>query len=99
VHLRFFRKLGFQKSDYFQVYPFTVNTGLALKPTTRFDRLIPITEPDEAARIIIESMLRNEKEVFIPRRLSGLFAPLNLFPLSVKLALFDYLGCGVGAHE
>jgi hypothetical protein len=24
---------------FFQVYPFTVNTGLALKPTTRFDQV------------------------------------------------------------
>ena len=76
-----------------------MNTGLALKPTTRFDRFIPISEPDEAARIIIEAVRRNEKDVFIPRRLSALFAPVNLFPLSVKLALSDFLGCGVGAHE
>jgi hypothetical protein len=88
-----------QKISLSEIGLFSGLPGLALKPTTRFDRLIPITEPDEAARIIIESVLRNEKEVFIPRRLSGLFAPLNLFPLSVKLALFDYLGCGVGAHE
>lgn len=81
------------------IYPFTVNTGLAQKPTTRFDHLIPITEPEEAARIIIESMRRDEKHVFIPRRLAGLFAPVSLFPISVKLALFDFLGCGVGAHD
>ena len=76
-----------------------MNTGLAQKPTTRFEHLIPITEPEDAARIILEAMRRDEKQVFVPRHLSGLFAPINLLPISVKLALFDYLGCGVGAHD
>jgi hypothetical protein len=43
--------------------------------------LIPILEAEEAARIILDAMLRDERDVFIPRRLSALFAPVNLFPL------------------
>ena len=81
------------------VHPFTVNTGLAQKPLTRFSSLIPITEPDEAARIIVEAVRRNEEYVFVPRRLASFFASAHVVPFKVKLALMDFLGCGVDAHE
>jgi hypothetical protein len=40
-------------------------------------QFIPITEADEAARIILEAVRRNEKDVFIPKRLFALVS--NLF--------------------
>ena len=81
------------------IHPFVVNTGLAQKPKTRFDSLIPITEPAQAASIIIKAVKMNDYEVYVPQRLFYLFAMSHLMPLKLKLALFDFLGCGVGAHE
>ncbi len=36
------------------VHPFTINTGLAQRPVTRFGNLFPILEAEEAAAIIIK---------------------------------------------
>ncbi len=41
----------------------------------------------------------NDLEVFIPTWLFYLFATSNLFPMKVKLAMYDFFGCGVQAHE
>ncbi len=35
------------------VYPFTVNTGLAHEPTTRFPSIFPITEPGKDTLIAL----------------------------------------------
>ena len=81
------------------VHPFVINTGLAEKPRTRFSALVPILEPAQAASIIIKGVKQNHYEVFVPTNLFYLFAISNLFPLKVKLALFDFLGCGVDPHD
>ncbi len=81
------------------VHPFVVNTGLAKKPKTRFSGLIPITEAADAARIILEAVKQNHYEVFVPTRLFYLFSVSHILPLKVKLALFDFLGCGVDSHD
>jgi len=80
------------------VHPFVVNTGLAQKPSTRFTTLIPFTEASEAASIILTGVKNNDFEVFVPQRLFYLFASSHILPLKVKLALFDFLGCGVDAQ-
>jgi len=80
------------------VHPFVVNTGLAQKPSTRFTTLIPFTEASEAASIILTGVKNNDFEVFVPERLFYLFASIHIFPLKVKLALIDFLGCGVDAQ-
>lgn len=81
------------------IHPFVVNTGLAQKPISRFNWLIPFTEPEEAARVIIDGMRRDEYSVFVPRHLLGLFAVSSIFPLKVKLSVYKFLGCGVGEHD
>ena len=81
------------------VHPFVVNTGLAQKPSTRFSSLIPITEAAEAASIILTGVKNNDFEVYVPQRLFYLFAMSNILPLKFKVALFDFLGCGVGAQD
>jgi len=80
------------------VHPFVVNTGLAQKPSTRFTTLIPFTEASEAASIILTGVKNNDFEVFVPQRLFYLFGLSHILPLKVKLALFDFLGCGVDAQ-
>ena len=81
------------------VHPFTVNTGLAKNPRTRFKSFIPITEPSEVASIVLKAVKRNEYEVYVPTRLFYLFSLAHLLPFKVKLALYKFAGCGVGSHE
>lgn len=81
------------------VHPFTVNTGLAQKPTSRFTSLFPFTEPAQAAKIILDAVQAKDYEVFVPTRLFTIFALGHLLPFKVKLALYAFAGCGVEAHE
>jgi short-subunit dehydrogenase len=78
------------------VNPFTINTGLAHEPTTRFPSLIPILEPEACARIIVDGIAADEEEVFVPRVLKYPFRAGRALPRKVQLALNDFLDCGVG---
>eukprot|EP00095_Tigriopus_kingsejongensis_P006515 maker-scaffold172_size289735-snap-gene-1.26 protein:Tk06515 transcript:maker-scaffold172_size289735-snap-gene-1.26-mRNA-1 annotation:"short-chain dehydrogenase reductase family 16c member 6-like" len=78
------------------VHPFTINTGLAVNPTTRFPSLIPITEPAECARRVILAITNDEEEVYIPRLLNYGFKYGKCLPRRVQLVLADYMNCGVG---
>ena len=49
------------------VYPFTVNTGLAHNPTTRFPSIYPIIQPEYCARAVIDAVRRDQEEVYVPR--------------------------------
>ena len=55
------------------VYPFTVNTGLAHNPTTRFPAICPITEPEDCARAVIDAVRRDQEEVYVPKILGIVF--------------------------
>ena len=66
------------------VYPFTVNTGLAHDPTTRFPSIFPITEPEDCARAVIEGARRDQEEVYVPKVIG------ISFPMTVS-EIFPYL--------
>jgi hypothetical protein len=57
--------------------------------------MIPILEPVDCARTIIDAMRRNERTVFVPRRLEPLMKLLKVFPRSVQFVLDDFLNCRV----
>jgi hypothetical protein len=84
---------------YSQIHPFVVNTGLAHKPRTRFEKLVPFTDPEAAASTIIDGMRRDESMVFVPRRLKLLYVIMNLIPTKALLVMNRFLGCGVDEHE
>merc|ERR1719210_2334341 len=48
------------------IHPFVVDTGLAQKPRSRFQSLIPFTPPEVAASNIIRATRRNYEYEFIP---------------------------------
>jgi hypothetical protein len=81
------------------VHPFTVNTGLAQNPISRFTWVFPISEAETVASTVIKAVKLNQFEVFVPERLFTFFAIGHLLPFKVKLALYDFAGCGVGAHD
>jgi len=81
------------------IHPFTVDTGLAQKPRTRFNWLVPITSAESAASQTISAIRRDYEYAFIPEILGPLFALGKLFPRKAQLALMDFLDCYCDAHE
>jgi len=81
------------------IHPFTVDTGMAQKPRTRFSWLIPITSPSSAAAQTITAIRREYEYAYIPEILCPLFALTKLFPRKAQLALFEFLDCFCDAHE
>ena len=81
------------------VYPFTINTGFAKRPISRFPLLFPFTNPEDCAHIIIEGVQRDKRTVFIPKHLEPLFGIQALVPYDVKVMTMDFLGVGVLPHD
>jgi all-trans-retinol dehydrogenase (NAD+) len=81
------------------IHPFTVDTGLAKKPRTRFNWLIPITSAESAASQTISAIRREYEYSYIPEVLCPIFAIGRLVPRKVQLSMMDFLDCNVEAHE
>jgi len=81
------------------IHPFVVDTGLAQKPRSRFQKLIPFTAPKEAARMIVSAMRRNEEYAFIPSFLCMLTAMSKMIPRAGQLAIIDFLDCACEPHD
>nr|ACO11236.1 Epidermal retinal dehydrogenase 2 [Caligus rogercresseyi] len=78
-------------------HPYAFKTSLFPKPKNKFESLIPILTSKEVARRTIEAMRRDEEVVMMPAFTSLAANTQKLLPTPVRLALFDYLDCGV--HE
>jgi len=78
------------------VYPFTVNTGLAHNPTTRFPSIYPIIQPEYCARAVIDAVRRDQEEVYVPRIVGITFKLLDFFPKRAQNAMIDFSECRVG---
>eukprot|EP00092_Neocalanus_flemingeri_P020135 GFUD01021797.1.p1 GENE.GFUD01021797.1~~GFUD01021797.1.p1 ORF type:complete len:312 (-),score=88.57 GFUD01021797.1:456-1391(-) len=81
------------------IHPFVVDTGLAQKPRSRFQKLIPFTPPEEAAKMIISAMRRDHEYAFIPSSLCMLTAVSKLIPRAGQLAIIDFLDCVCEPHD
>ena len=81
------------------IHPFVVDTGLAQKPRSRFQKFIPFTKPEVAAEKIISAMRRDIEYEFIPSFLCLISAVTKLIPRSGQLALMDYLDCACDPHD
>ena len=81
------------------IHPFVVDTGLAQKPRSRFQKFIPFTAPEIAAEKIISAMRRNYEYEFIPSFLCLISALTRLIPRSGQLALMDFLDCACDPHD
>ena len=81
------------------IHPFVVDTGLAQKPRSRFQNLIPYTKPGVAAEKIITAMRRNYEYEFIPGWLCFISALTKMIPRRGQLALMDFLDCACDPHD
>jgi len=81
------------------IHPFIVDTGLAQKPRSRFQNLIPFTSADQAAEMVLEATRSNHEYAYIPSILCFFFAIIKLFPRAAQIAILDFLDCGSDAHD
>ncbi|XP_055613476.1 short-chain dehydrogenase/reductase family 16C member 6 isoform X4 [Uranotaenia lowii] len=77
------------------VYPYMVDTGLCKKPHMRFQNLMRLVKPEEAAAAIIEGQRRRQEDVSIPKYLLYLNTFVRMFPLKAANLLRDFLDSGV----
>lgn len=81
------------------IHPFVVDTGLAQKPRSRFQQIIPFTAPQSAASQIIAAMRRDEEYAFIPSILCLFTAVSRLLPRKAQLAVIDFMDCNCDPHD
>ena len=81
------------------IHPFVVDTGLAQKPRSRFQSLIPFTAPEVAADKIVAAMRRNLEYEFIPGWLCFVSAVTKMIPRAGALAIMDFLDCACDPHD
>lgn len=72
--------------------PAAINTGLCKTIETRFPRIFPLLETPVAAKIIVDSILRNESQIILPWGYRYLYAFLRNSPQRVSHLMEDYLG-------
>ena len=81
------------------IHPFVVDTGLAQKPRSRFQKFIPFTPPEVAAAKIITATRRDYEYEFIPGWLCLVSALTKIIPRRGQLALMDFLDCACDEHD
>ncbi|XP_013133176.1 PREDICTED: epidermal retinol dehydrogenase 2-like isoform X2 [Papilio polytes] len=76
------------------VYLATLSTGSYLAPAHRFASLYPEIPPKEAAKIIIDGIRKNRKEISIPSIMKPLIALNNMLPYRIRIILMDFFNFG-----
>lgn len=77
------------------IYPYMVDTGLCKRPHARFEHLLKLVKPEEAAASIIEAQRRGIEEASVPRRYYYLEKYGRLFPRKAMVLVTDLLDTGV----
>jgi all-trans-retinol dehydrogenase (NAD+) len=77
------------------IYPYMVDTGLCKKPKIRFENLMPLVKPKEAALEIMNAQRTETNEVTIPRYLFGAHNLCRMLPLKAQLFIMDFIGVGL----
>ncbi|XP_041102631.1 epidermal retinol dehydrogenase 2 [Polyodon spathula] len=74
------------------VCPYFINTGMFDGCYTKWPRLLPILDPNYAARKIVDAILKEEVYLVMPRSLNLIFALKNIVPVKMGLILGIYFG-------
>ena len=80
------------------VYPLTINTGLAKRSYTRFPSLLPVLKVEEASKMILDGVQRNERKLYLPGQLEAMFCINHVLANKVSDALKTFIGVGVHPH-
>ncbi|CAG4953985.1 unnamed protein product [Colias eurytheme] len=82
------------------VFPYIVNTGLCQKPRIRFESLMKVVEPGDAADTILNAVRREYNEVTIPQDLHYVNRFVyRLLPFQAACVCTDFLDTGVDPHD
>jgi len=76
------------------VHPFLISSSGENKPRTRYQQLIGILSVEETVAKILDGIRRNEKEVFIPKRLNTLASLFRVLPTTVQRKFLEILEFG-----
>ena len=74
------------------ICPAAIDTGLVKSIETRFPRFFPLLDTQTAARLIVDSILRNDHLLIIPPGYRYLYGFLANCPRKVSLMFADFLG-------
>uniref|UniRef100_UPI00398E6AF5 epidermal retinol dehydrogenase 2 n=1 Tax=Pristiophorus japonicus TaxID=55135 RepID=UPI00398E6AF5 len=74
------------------VCPYFINTGMFDGCKTKWPHLLPILDPNYAARKITDAVLREQVLLVMPRSLYFLFAVKNMLPVKLGILLGNYFG-------
>lgn len=87
----FARLNSFLQIKFTTIYPYMVDTGLCKKVRIRFEKLMPVIKPSEAATAIITAQRKGIQEASIPRHLFYMNAFFRLFPNPANYLMKDFL--------
>ncbi|XP_014362612.2 estradiol 17-beta-dehydrogenase 11 [Papilio machaon] len=76
------------------VYLATLSTGSYPPPAHRFSSLYPEVAPKDAAKIIIDGIRKNRKEISIPSIMKPLIVLNNILPYRIRIILMDFFNFG-----
>lgn len=88
------KRLGYNGIRTTVVCPFYINTGMFKGVKTRFPWLLPILEPDDAARKIVNAIEKNKQRLIMPP-----FALVTYPGRLLPLPLFDWIADFVGINR
>ncbi|KAK1173788.1 epidermal retinol dehydrogenase 2 isoform X2 [Acipenser oxyrinchus oxyrinchus] len=74
------------------VCPYFINTGMFDGCYTKWPRLLPILDPNYAAKKIVDAILKEEVYLVMPRSLNLIFALKNSIPSKLAVLFGRYLG-------
>lgn len=74
------------------VCPYFINTGMFDGCQTKWPRLLPILQPDYAAKKILDAVLTDQIYLLMPRSMYAIAGLKNILPMKQGLLLGMYLG-------
>lgn len=82
---------GQSKIKFTSIFPYMVDTGLCKKVRIRFESLMPMINPKEAAAEIISAQRRGIEELSIPKSMFYMNSFFRLFPNKAGLLFKDFV--------
>lgn len=80
----------FSQIKFTTIYPYMVDTGLCKKVKIRFQQLMPMVKPADAAAQIISAQRRNVEEASIPGHLFYMNSFFRMFPNRANVIVKDF---------
>ncbi|KAG5682539.1 hypothetical protein PVAND_011886 [Polypedilum vanderplanki] len=87
------------KIKFTMIFPYMVDTGLFKKASIRFEKLMPIIKPKNAAAAIISAQRKSLHEASIPRFLFHFQRYLRIFPNKSALLVKSFLEVNIEADD